>query len=135
MKNRTPPMKRIKDQKYYLENVDIEAEIMKKAIAIAERMVASMLREKMHRPLAEVEVDLDELADKIAVRISALPIARGYTQVTGEELKEKVDDFAFDDDQAIITTEDYDITGDIVKRSKTNDDTKDALDALMDLEL
>ena len=125
-------MKRIKDQKYYLENVDIEAEIMKKAIAIAERMVAAMLREKIHRPLAEVEIDLDELVDKI---IAKMPASTTTVVHQGEAGERAEDGFSFDDDPTIVTTEDYDITGKIVKKSKSNDSTDDALDALMDLNI
>lgn len=127
--NKLPPMKRIKDQKYYLENVDIEAEIMTKAISIAERMVAAMLRERT----PSFEIDIDDLANKISKKLNITKYENGPNK-TYKELR-ATDQFSFDDEPSIVKTEDYEISGNIAKKSKTKDSTDDALDALLNLDL
>lgn len=127
-----PPLKRIKDQKYYMENVDIEAEIMIKATQIAEKMVAAMMREQARKQSIEVDIDLDDLAERIASKIGGTQFA---TPVVNQEVRRATDQFSFDDEPTIMKIDDLDIKGGTTKKTNTKESTDDALDALMDLDL
>lgn len=130
-KNNMPPMKRIKDQKYYMENVDIEAEIMKKAIELAEKMVAATMREYKRNDKVKIDIDIEDLAERIARKIKVT----GVLPAVGASLERATDEFSFNDTEVVVATENYEVTGNIKKTSKTKETTDNALEALMDLDI
>lgn len=129
--SKLPPMKRIKDQKYYMENVDIEAEIMKKAIELAEKMVAATMREYKRNDKIKIDIDIEDLAERIAGKIKVT----GMLPAVSVNLERATDAFSFDDTEAVVNTENYEVTGNIKKTSKTKESTEDTLDALMNLDI
>lgn len=124
-------MKRIKDQKYYMENVDIEAEIMIKATQIAEKMVAAMMREQSRSKAVDIDIDYEHLADLISEKLNIT----GGVRLVGDHGGQVTDAFSFDDEPSIVKTGNFEVAGELVKKTKTKESTDDALDALMNLEI
>jgi hypothetical protein len=127
-----------RDKEYYLNNLDVEASLMTRAVSLAERMFAAFVRENN----ISVKVDTDSLADEILKRLE--PKLEGmktevrYVDGGGPKGLSEVnsDGFKYDNDEpVIIRTGKMEIKGKIGKTVKSEDNIDDALDALDGFEL
>lgn len=118
----------VRNKDYYLNTLNIEADLLKKASDIAERMMVAFMRENK----VEVKVDVDDIADKIIGKIlEKLPKDRyigGYENTTTSGIK---DGFKYDNDEpVVIKTEKIEIKGKTGTVSKTKDSISESMDIL-----
>jgi hypothetical protein len=117
----------VRNKDYYLNTLNIEADLLKKASDIAERMMVAFMRESK----VEVKVDVDDIADKIIGKIlEKLPkgsYSGGYENTTVRSN----DGFKYDDDEpVVIKTEKIEIKGKTGTVSKTKDSISESMDIL-----
>lgn len=123
----------VRDKNYYLETLDIQDSLLKKAVSMAERMFAAFVRESK----VEVSLDADDLADKIIKKIEPR-LQSQVVHVTAQDGVVPKAGFDFDDDEpVIIKTKKTQIKGadKIKKTTKSKDSISDNLDALEDFQL
>lgn len=123
----------VRDRNYYLQSMDIQDSLLKKAVSIAERMFAAFVRESK----VEVSLDADDLADKIIKKIEPR-LKSEVRYVHSDSGTPSQPGFDYDDDEpVIIKTKKTEIKGadKIKKTSKSSDSIADNLDALEDFQL
>ena len=124
-------LKRIKNAKYLLDAIDVEDRILEKAVTVAERLITAMSREK--RTEANVEVRLkDSEVERIA---TALAQKIGSVKINSPEENASLKSFSFDDKPKVISSSSLKITGNTIKKTISKDSTKDALEALTNIEI
>lgn len=116
----------IRNKDYYLNTLNIEADLLKKASDLAERMMVAFMRENK----VEVKVNVDDIADKIIDKIlSKLPVMTGGYSVPGTI--SAGGGFKYDDDEpVVIKTEKIEIKGKTGTVSKTKDSISESMDIL-----
>ena len=120
----------VRDKDYYLNSLNIEHDLLKKATDLAERMMVAFMRENR----VEVSVNVDDIADKI---IDKLKDKLNFTTViSSDSLPSKVvNDFNLDDGPVIIKTEKIEVKGKVGNITKTEDNISNNLDVLDNLQI
>lgn len=120
----------VRDKDYYLNSLNIEHDLLKKATDLAERMMVAFMRENR----VEVSVNVDDIADKI---IDKLKDKLNFTTViSSNSLPSKaVNDFNLDDRPVIIKTEKIEVKGKVGNITKTEDNISNNLDVLDNLQI
>lgn len=116
----------VRNKEYYLNTLNIEADLLKKASDLAERMMVAFMRENK----AEVKIDIDDIADKIVDKILIkLPL---ITRESSTQSRiSSSDGFKYsEDDTLIVKTEKIEVKGKIAQESKTQDSISENMDAL-----
>lgn len=120
----------VRNKEYYLNTLNIEADLLKKAADLAERMMVAFMRENK----VEVSVDVDDIAEKIINRlVDKLPKIGSYVPISGNQSKEE--GFSFDDGPVIIKTEKIEVKGKIGNVTKSTDNISESLDILDNLHI
>lgn len=115
----------VRDKAFYLNQIEVEDSLFKKAVSIAERIFVAFVRENN----IQVKVDADDLAEKVIARIE--PLLQSEVRVINKSGPRTESDFSYDDDEPIvIKTEKIEISGDIGKTKKTSDTIDENMDAL-----
>ena len=125
-----------KDKNFYLNTVEIEESMLKKAINIAERLMVAFMRENK----VEVKVDASDIADKIIDKIiDKLPqqqvIYMKSNETEDQPATNKKSNFKLDDTPVVVKTEKVEIKGKIGSTSISKDNINSSLDALDDFVL
>ena len=124
-------LKRIKNAKYLLDAIDVEDRILEKAVTVAERLITAMSREK--RTEANVEV---RLKDSDVERITTVLAQKiGSVKINSPEETATLKSFSFDDKPEVTSLSSFKIIGNTIKKTMSEDSTKDALDALTNIEI
>lgn len=124
------PKSIVRDKDYYLNSLNIEHDLLKKAADLSERMMVAFMRENR----VEVSVNVDDIADKI---IDKLKDKLNFTTViSSNSLPSKaVNDFNLDDRPVIIKTEKIEVKGKVGNITKTEDNISNNLDVLDNLQI
>lgn len=119
-----------RNKDFYLNTLNIEHDLLKKATDLAERMMVAFMRENR----VEVSVNVDDIADKI---IDKLKDKLNFTTViSSDSLPSKVvNDFNLDDEPVIIKTEKIEVKGKVGNITKTEDNISNNLDVLDNLQI
>jgi hypothetical protein len=129
---------RAKDPKFFIQQVDIEAELLKRATDIANKMVAATMREQQRMsfiPHENKEINLDILADKIAERMKGM---RYFGERTKDDVAQETTyrgGFSLDNKPAVVRLDKVEIKGDSKKTTESGESTEDSVNKLMNLEL
>lgn len=121
----------VRDKQYYFNTLDIEADLLRKATDIAERMMVAFMRENK----VEVSVNVDDIADKIIAQLE--PKLRSHVIVRGESevSANKVPQFDYDDGPVVLKTDKIEVKGKVGQTTKTKDSIKENLDILENIEI
>lgn len=124
----------VRDKQYYFNTLDLEADLLKKAASIAERMMVAFMRENK----VEVSINVDDIADKIIDKIgsklqSHVDLSSARRQ--SDDTENKKDDFSLDDGPIIIKTEKIEVKGKVGNIIKTGDSISDNMDMLEGLNI
>lgn len=115
----------VRDRQFYLNSLDVEDALMKRAVSLAERMFAAFVRENN----IQVTVDADDVADKILKKLEPQLVSTVY--VKNGKIEEEEDKFSFDNDEPVILkTEKMEIKGSLGVEKQSGESTKSSLDAL-----
>lgn len=124
----------VRDKDYYLNSLNIEHDLLKKATDLAERMMVAFMRENR----VEVSVNVDDIADKIIDKIGdklqSYAIQNPNLGWENTPSKKK-DDFNLDDGPVIIKTEKIEVKGKVGNITKTEDNISNNLDVLDNLQI
>lgn len=123
------PKSIVRDKDYYLNSLNIEHDLLKKAADLSERMMVAFMRENR----VEVSVNVDDIADKIIEKIGDK--LQTHVYIPPEGVQRKNDDFNLDDGLVVIKTDKIEVKGKISKESKTGDSISDNLDALEGMQI
>ena len=131
---------RAKDPRHFIEQVDIETELLKRATDIANKMVVAIIREQKVATVnfaqnKQEEIDLDVLADKIAERMKGMRYFGETTKDDRPETTYRGGSFSLDNKPTVVRLEKVEIKNEANKTTKSNETTKDALDKLSNLEI
>jgi hypothetical protein len=131
---------RAKDPKYFMQQVDIEAELLKRATDIANKMIVAMIREQKNAPVSFVkeeqkEINLDILADKIAERMKGMRYFGETTKDDRPETTYRGGSFSLENKPAVVRLEKVEIKNEANKTTQSGETTKETLDKLSNLEI
>ena len=118
----------VRDKSYYFNTLDLEADLLRKATDLAERMMVAFMRE--HK--VEVSVNVDDIADKLVAKLA------GKLQshvVTRNDSANKVPGFDYDDGPVVIKTDKIEVKGKVGQTTKTSDSIKESMDILENIEI
>lgn len=124
------PQAVVRDKQYYLNTLDIEASLLKKATDIAERMMVAFMRENK----VEVSVNVDDIADKIIAQLAP----KLQSHVISGQIPSPVNlqnGFDYDDGPVVLKTDKIEVKGKVSKESKSGDSISDNLDALEGIQI
>ena len=122
----------VRDKQYYFNTLDIEADLLRKAADIAERMMAAFMRENK----VEVSLNVDDIAHKIMSKLDdKLQSYVFKNQNVGLPTSSSVNHFTLDDKPVILKTDKIEVKGKIGNTIKSKDNISDNLDALENLEI
>lgn len=126
------PKSIVRDKDYYLNSLNIEHDLLKKAADLSERMMVAFMRENR----VEVSVNVDDIADKIIAKIiDKLPTQTIIRESSGNQVIKKTDDFSLDDGPVIIKTEKIEVKGNVGTIKKSDDNISSNLDMLDNLQI
>ena len=131
---------RAKDPKYFMQQVDVEAELLKRATDIANKMVVAMIREQKNTQMGFIkeeskEINLDVLADKIAERMKGMRYFGETTKDDRPETTYRGGSFSLENKPTVVKLEKVEIKNEANKTTQSGETTKDALDKLGNLEI
>jgi hypothetical protein len=117
-----------RNKDFYLNTLNIEADLLKKASDLAERMMVAFMRENK----VEVKLDVDDIANKIIAKImDRLPQQGSYPGSYPGSQQGSSGGFKYDDDTPVILkTEKIEIKGKTGTVSKSGDSISDNMDIL-----
>lgn len=120
----------IRNKEYYLNTLNIEHDLLKKAADIAERMMVAFMRENK----VEVSVDVDDIADKIIAKIGNRLQPYAVSNPDGG-WENKKPEFSYDNGPVILKTEKIEVKGKVGSIKKTNDTINESLDILENIQI
>lgn len=118
-----------RNKDFYLNTLNVEADLLKKASDLAERMMVAFMRENK----VEVKLDSDDIANKIIEKIlNKLPQPGSYPgSYHGSNPGSKDGGFKYDDDTPVVLkTEKIEIKGKVGTVSKSDDNISSNMDIL-----
>lgn len=131
-KSKAKNLPKIRDKAFYMQQIDIEDAMFKRATSIAERIFTAFVRENN----IEIKVDANDLADQIIERMGSRLQTEAGMSTRAQTTDDKKDGFKFDDDEPIIIkSEKVEIKGDLGKVKKSNDSIDEQMDALENFKL
>ena len=114
----------VRDKQYYFNTLDIEADLLKKAADIAERMMVAFMRENR----VEVSIDPEDIANRIAEKLGKRVYHPGSYPTS--DPGSYPGNFDYDDGPVVLRTDKVEVKGKLGKETKTGDSIKDDLDIL-----
>lgn len=119
----------VRNKEYYFNTLNIEADLLKKATDIAERMMVAFMRENK----VEVTLNVEDIAEKIVEKLGKRVYhPRDYS--TGNTASQS-GGFNYDDGPVILKTEKMEVKGKVGNISKTKDSIQESLDILSEIEI
>jgi hypothetical protein len=118
----------VRDKQYYFNTLDLEADLLRKASDLAERMMVAFMRENK----VEVSVNVDDIADKIVAKLAGK--LQSHTTVRNESAN-KVPGFDYDDGPVILKTDKIEVKGKVGQTTKTSDSINESMDILENIEI
>ncbi len=116
-----------KDLTDYEYGLNIDKKILELATDIASKVAIATVRETLSLNLDEL---VDKICNKIIDRMPAISI-RNLTEDENKTIKKDMDSFVITDTVVSnISTDSFNLRGELGRKIKTNESTEDALDAL-----